>query len=774
MAEIPPWVPALKISDEDYLEWTRIFPTAEFLLSWAIETTRVNEMAYIKWATSYYKLPVVKADFFQKNKPPLEMWKKYIYGPWSPTVLPLYEYKETLFVGVLEPKNFSLAAGIKVQLVLSPSTLQSPWWHLYAQLRKEIVPPVAPTPPAPEPVAIQNIIVPPVAPPLEAITPPVAAPPPVVTPPVAAPPTPKPPMASTPPPPPPADSSGIYNTGVTGILAPPEVTQTQAAGVYVIEVEDRPATPLGLEDNEIVPDEQSEWKVEISSPSPLAYDEPVAPAPEAAPVKEDTNASFAKVSAKPLEGAPESVAHALELLKAAREAAKQKEIVATEPAPAVAAPAVAAPTMPPPPIAMKPLAPAPVAATPPPPPIDEPAPIPFTAVAEMVSQPVAPPSEVAPPELLLETEDLVLEVEAVDPVVEVASVAPAVNDLLRPEKKVNFNTDKPTKVTKLKTNSSRKDTSIGFDDFVAPDIADRISPDGIRFDLQELAPPEPKPLAVETDLLPDGLDGGVEHIDRRPKAITPEGLALATEEIPTVELGKLENLISEEREIELPEMDFEKQQTLMDDLITNVRNQSLAPTHQGSTPSVHQATPANPANPAANPAATAAAAVGPKPSVTGPAGQNVEEIVFTGVPEGSIKVVLEKLKPVFERGMVLLRQEGRLRPYQWDPSWPIDVTEKGDVELALQSLFKIVVESKHPFHGLARPSMPSDRFFKKWNKNQYPPCVTVLPLKAHDEVFGVLLAVATASKAPTIILTDWEKVAADLSAELTKQIDAAA
>lgn len=124
--------------------------------------------------------------------------------------------------------------------------------------------------------------------------------------------------------------------------------------------------------------------------------------------------------------------------------------------------------------------------------------------------------------------------------------------------------------------------------------------------------------------------------------------------------------------------------------------------------------------------------------------------------------------------MVLLRQEGRLRPYQWDPSWPLDLNEKGDVELGINSLFKIVVESKHPFHGAARPAVPNDRFFKKWNKNEYPPHITALPLKAHDEVFGVLLAIAGSETAPSIILQDWEKVAEELSTALADEITRAA
>jgi len=444
--ETPPWVAALNISEEDFSEWLQIFPSPDFVLSWAIENKRIDENTYLKWASHFYEIPIVKREFFSKP-PPLELWKKYLKGPWSPTVLPLYEWNNTLFVGVLEPKNFVLD-DIQVRLVLAPSTAQNAWWHAYTQLRKSnlvsnsaisVKPPTPPVPPAPP----------------------------------------------TPPAFPPQEKEDIYKA-------------------IVLEPVDRPATPLGLEDH---PDE-----AEINVPLP----------------EEDP------------------------------------------------------------------------------------------------------------------------------------------------------------------------------------------APEGVNFDLSTLAPDEPPPLPVLTDKIPGNLEVEQNLLEPVEEMKNPHGLESA--EIPNVPLNKLENLIETEISTQLPELNVD--------------------------------TPEPP----------------PLPEYVPP----------SGVPEGAIKFAFDKLQMHYEKGMVLLKQEGSLLPYQWDKSWHLEPTQKFDVDLSQPSLFSIVVDSKHPFHGYARPSGPSDRFFKVWNKGKYPSLVTALPLKAHNEVFGVLLVVATKDISSQVILTDLEKMADELSYELAKSIGIAA
>ena len=162
-----------------------------------------------------------------------------------------------------------------------------------------------------------------------------------------------------------------------------------------------------------------------------------------------------------------------------------------------------------------------------------------------------------------------------------------------------------------------------------------------------------------------------------------------------------------------------------------------------------------------------------RPTITGPDGQSIQEKALDN-PEGSIKLVLDALKPQFERGMVILKQDGRLRPHLWDPGWTVDAKEKPDIDLTGNSIFKIVMDTKQPYHGYVRPCPTNDRFFKKWNKGVYPQHVTALPLKTNSEVFGILLGITTTEKASTIILSSWEKVSEEISAILSKKIGTAA
>jgi hypothetical protein len=135
MADLPFWVVALKITADEYQRWLSELPAPDFVLPWAIETGKIDEAAYMRWAMATYQIPLVSPEFLKKPAP-VEMWKKYVQGPWSPTALPLYEWKDTLVVGVLEPKNFALE-NVTIQYVMSPLSTQQTWWRLFAKLKQE-------------------------------------------------------------------------------------------------------------------------------------------------------------------------------------------------------------------------------------------------------------------------------------------------------------------------------------------------------------------------------------------------------------------------------------------------------------------------------------------------------------------------------------------------------------------------------------------------------------------------------------------------------------
>ncbi len=136
MDQTPNWVLALNIKEEDYKEWLTLFPSKEFLLSWAIQNGHVDETTYLSWARVFYNLPLIKKDFFDQP-PPLELWKKYIEYPWSPTVLPLAEWDGVVYIGCLEP-TVSIEKGISHQFLLAPTTVQAKWWGAFCEVKKQM------------------------------------------------------------------------------------------------------------------------------------------------------------------------------------------------------------------------------------------------------------------------------------------------------------------------------------------------------------------------------------------------------------------------------------------------------------------------------------------------------------------------------------------------------------------------------------------------------------------------------------------------------------
>jgi hypothetical protein len=167
MAQFPGWAAALNISPDTFREWCQNLPSPELALPWALENGKLDEQAYLAWASREYLLPLVRPDFYKKP-PPLELWKKYFSGMWGPTALPLYEWSGTLVVGVLEPKPYTLP-DVVVQLTLAPLSAQRAWWAEYAKMATVRTTMVAATPTAtaatlvaPKPAARAAVAAPPV------------------------------------------------------------------------------------------------------------------------------------------------------------------------------------------------------------------------------------------------------------------------------------------------------------------------------------------------------------------------------------------------------------------------------------------------------------------------------------------------------------------------------------------------------------------------------------------------------------------------------------
>ena len=109
----------------------------------------------------------------------------------------------------------------------------------------------------------------------------------------------------------------------------------------------------------------------------------------------------------------------------------------------------------------------------------------------------------------------------------------------------------------------------------------------------------------------------------------------------------------------------------------------------------------------------------------------------------SPKIILSDLSNYFEKSMILLFNDGELKPWKWTSNWQQDNTRSMTVDLKMPSVFRIVNESKQPYHGYVVPNTVNDAFFTTWNQGTYPEYLTILPMVVENNLFGMLLGTTT-------------------------------
>lgn len=119
MMEDTGWSKHFNISDEQLSKWRQHALTQkESLILWVLKNKKINPRAYEDWAFQKYKIPRLKVTYFQKNK-----LNKTLLGRRSPSwpdhVLPIKEYKGTLYLTCLHPVSDLKVQG-QVQWILSP------------------------------------------------------------------------------------------------------------------------------------------------------------------------------------------------------------------------------------------------------------------------------------------------------------------------------------------------------------------------------------------------------------------------------------------------------------------------------------------------------------------------------------------------------------------------------------------------------------------------------------------------------------------------------
>jgi hypothetical protein len=147
----------------------------------------------------------------------------------------------------------------------------------------------------------------------------------------------------------------------------------------------------------------------------------------------------------------------------------------------------------------------------------------------------------------------------------------------------------------------------------------------------------------------------------------------------------------------------------------------------------------------------------------------------TANEETEVATAFERLHDSYQSSLIMRCVDGAARPYKWDPALPIVANdEKFVVNLSYPSFFRIVAKTMHPYHGYVIESPAHKEFFANLNFDNPPACVTAIPLKAGDNLWGLLVAfggqsaqtadalndaLGVAEKLTTVMSPSWAKAA---------------
>jgi len=90
------------------------------------------------------------------------------------------------------------------------------------------------------------------------------------------------------------------------------------------------------------------------------------------------------------------------------------------------------------------------------------------------------------------------------------------------------------------------------------------------------------------------------------------------------------------------------------------------------------------------------------------------------------------------------------------------------IPLDTPSVFKIVADTGHPYHGYVSQGPVNDQFFQITNNGQYPEHLTIIPVLSGDHVVAMALGLCSREMGKGIILSKLEEDARLFSSSLTK------
>ncbi len=118
----------------------------------------------------------------------------------------------------------------------------------------------------------------------------------------------------------------------------------------------------------------------------------------------------------------------------------------------------------------------------------------------------------------------------------------------------------------------------------------------------------------------------------------------------------------------------------------------------------------------------------------------------------AIDTIVRDMNAHFERAMLLLFHNSELKVWKASEGWQQDKSRDTAIDLSYPSIFRIVKETKLPYHGYVVGNQINDAFFTTWTKGSVPEHLTIVPVLYEKNLIGMLLGATSQEKASQISL----------------------
>jgi hypothetical protein len=140
-----------------------------------------------------------------------------------------------------------------------------------------------------------------------------------------------------------------------------------------------------------------------------------------------------------------------------------------------------------------------------------------------------------------------------------------------------------------------------------------------------------------------------------------------------------------------------------------------------------------------------------------------------GISSQEIDHILAEMKKSCAQAMLLLFHNESLKVWRATDDWHQDKSRSDLIDLTNPSIFRVVKQTKLPYHGYVVPNLINDSFFQTWNKGDYPQHVTIVPVLYEKNLVGMLLGTATSAQAPKISLESLQALGHEAGLSLVSQ-----